>query len=124
MMASDLSIWYYNEKQFNLLASLSIPIVLHILMSYPVLKICKDKVEAEAWFTGLNALISPGQHGSQAQHIDGIRNAGLPFDVNSYAPTKFTSVHIFFLSMFSYFDSIYFISLTDSLNLSLCSTLC
>ncbi|KAG2575848.1 hypothetical protein PVAP13_7KG365400 [Panicum virgatum] len=42
--------------------------------------ICKDKVEAEAWFTGLNALISPGQHGSQAQHIDGIRNAGLSFD--------------------------------------------
>ncbi|RCV14793.1 hypothetical protein SEVIR_3G008200v4 [Setaria viridis] len=42
--------------------------------------ICKDKVEAEAWFTGLSALVSPGQHGSQAQHIDGIRNAGLSFD--------------------------------------------
>jgi hypothetical protein len=95
MMASDLLIWYYNENQFNLLASLSIPILLHILMSYPVLKICKDKVEAEAWFTGLSALVSPGQHGSQAQHIDGIRNAGHSFDVNSYASTKFTSVHIF-----------------------------
>ncbi|KAJ1273568.1 hypothetical protein BS78_06G291700 [Paspalum vaginatum] len=42
--------------------------------------ICKDKVEAEAWFTGLSALISPGQHGSQAQHMDGIRNTGLSFD--------------------------------------------
>ncbi|XP_062185692.1 PH, RCC1 and FYVE domains-containing protein 1-like [Phragmites australis] len=42
--------------------------------------ICKDKVEAEAWFTGLTALVSPGQHGSQSQYIDGIRNAGLSFD--------------------------------------------
>ncbi|ONM31527.1 hypothetical protein ZEAMMB73_Zm00001d040550 [Zea mays] len=43
-------------------------------------KICKNKVEAEAWFTGLSALICRGQHGSQVQHIDGIRIAGLPFD--------------------------------------------
>ncbi|KAL6651738.1 hypothetical protein ACP70R_010663 [Stipagrostis hirtigluma subsp. patula] len=42
--------------------------------------ICKDKVEAEAWFTGLNALISPGQHGSQPQHIGGLRNGNLSFD--------------------------------------------
>uniref|UniRef100_A0A804MCV6 Regulator of chromosome condensation (RCC1) family with FYVE zinc finger domain n=1 Tax=Zea mays TaxID=4577 RepID=A0A804MCV6_MAIZE len=42
--------------------------------------ICKNKVEAEAWFTGLSALICRGQHGSQVQHIDGIRIAGLPFD--------------------------------------------
>ena len=112
--------------RINLTLSLLFPFRLYCINLCPILflKICKDKVEAEAWFTGLNALISPGQHESQAQHIDGIRNAGLPFDVNSYAPTKFTSVHIFFLSMFSYFDSIYFISLTDSLNLSLCSTLC
>lgn len=48
-------------------------------------KICKNKVEAEAWFTGLSALICRGQHGSQVQHIDGIRIAGLPFDVSSYA---------------------------------------
>ncbi|AQK53296.1 hypothetical protein ZEAMMB73_Zm00001d050950 [Zea mays] len=43
-------------------------------------KICKNKVEAEALFTGLSALICRGQHGSQVQHIDGIRIAGLPFD--------------------------------------------
>uniref|UniRef100_A0A804RIC9 Tetratricopeptide repeat (TPR)-like superfamily protein n=1 Tax=Zea mays TaxID=4577 RepID=A0A804RIC9_MAIZE len=43
-------------------------------------KICKNKVEAEAWFTGLSALICRGQHGSQVQHIDGIWIAGLPFD--------------------------------------------
>lgn len=43
-------------------------------------KICKNKVEAESWFTGLSALICRGQHGSQVQHIDGIRIAGLPFD--------------------------------------------
>ncbi|KAL6844313.1 hypothetical protein ACP4OV_025986 [Aristida adscensionis] len=42
--------------------------------------ICKDKVEAEAWFTGLNALISPGQHGSQPQQIGGLRNGNLSFD--------------------------------------------
>jgi hypothetical protein len=45
--------------------------------------ICKDKVEAEVWFAGLNVLISPGQHGSQHQHIDGIRNGALSFEVNS-----------------------------------------
>ncbi|AQK53041.1 Tetratricopeptide repeat (TPR)-like superfamily protein [Zea mays] len=44
-------------------------------------KICKNKVEAESWFTGLSALICRGQHGSQVQHIDGIRIAGLPFDL-------------------------------------------
>ncbi|AQK52909.1 hypothetical protein ZEAMMB73_Zm00001d050670 [Zea mays] len=43
-------------------------------------KICKNKVKAEAWFTGLSALICRGQHGSQVQHIDGIRIAGIPFD--------------------------------------------
>ncbi|XP_062227207.1 PH, RCC1 and FYVE domains-containing protein 1-like isoform X2 [Phragmites australis] len=42
--------------------------------------ICKDKVEADAWFTGLNALISPAQHRSQSQHIDGMHNTGLSFD--------------------------------------------
>ncbi|XP_052152085.1 PH, RCC1 and FYVE domains-containing protein 1-like [Oryza glaberrima] len=42
--------------------------------------ICKDKVEAEVWFAGLNVLISPGQHGSQHQHIDGIRNGALSFE--------------------------------------------
>ncbi|KAG8066796.1 hypothetical protein GUJ93_ZPchr0004g39520 [Zizania palustris] len=42
--------------------------------------ICKDKVDAEVWFTGLNALISPGQHVSQPQHMDGIRNGALSFE--------------------------------------------
>ncbi|KAG8043983.1 hypothetical protein GUJ93_ZPchr0458g22335 [Zizania palustris] len=42
--------------------------------------ICKDKVEAEVWFTGLNALISPGQHESQPQHMDGIYNGALSFE--------------------------------------------
>lgn len=68
-------------------------------MSYPISKICKDKVEAEAWFTGLSALICPGQHGSQAQHIDGIRIAGLSFDVSSYALAKFTVIHIFLINI-------------------------
>uniref|UniRef100_A0ACD5Y9T9 Uncharacterized protein n=1 Tax=Avena sativa TaxID=4498 RepID=A0ACD5Y9T9_AVESA len=43
--------------------------------------ICKDKVETQVWFTCLNALISPGQHGSQPQHVGEMRSASLSFDV-------------------------------------------
>ncbi|KQJ85411.1 PH, RCC1 and FYVE domains-containing protein 1 isoform X2 [Brachypodium distachyon] len=42
--------------------------------------ICKDKVETQVWFTCLNALISPGQHGSQPQYTDGMRTGALSFD--------------------------------------------
>lgn len=72
---------------------------MYVLMSSPISKICKDKVEAEAWFTGLSALICPGQYRSQAQHIDGMRIVGLPFDVRSYASTKFTVIHIFLINI-------------------------
>ncbi|CAL9145512.1 unnamed protein product [Musa hybrid cultivar] len=40
--------------------------------------ICKDKVEAEVWFSGLKALISTGQYGRSK--IDGWNNGGLNTD--------------------------------------------
>lgn len=43
------------------------------------LQICKDKVEAEVWFSGLKALISSGQYGRPK--IDGWSN-GLYYNVN------------------------------------------
>ncbi|CAM0901590.1 unnamed protein product [Alopecurus aequalis] len=43
--------------------------------------ICKDKVETQVWFTCLNALISPGQHGSHPQQTDEMRSAALSFDI-------------------------------------------
>ncbi|KAF3783410.1 putative E3 ubiquitin-protein ligase [Nymphaea thermarum] len=42
--------------------------------------VCKDKIEAEAWFAGLKALISSGQH--ERSKIDGRSNRGLYFDDN------------------------------------------
>nr|GMD91127.1 ultraviolet-B receptor uvr8 [Ipomoea batatas] len=42
--------------------------------------ICKDKVEAEVWITGLRALISAGQGGRSK--IDGWSDGGLYFDEN------------------------------------------
>lgn len=83
MMASGLLIWYYNKDQLNFISSLSFLNEFHLMSPNLVSKICKDKVEAEVWFAGLNVLISPGQHGSQHQHIDGIRNGALSFEVNS-----------------------------------------
>lgn len=48
---------------------------------YPVVlfQICKDKVEAEFWITGLKALISSGQGGRSK--VDGWSDGGLYFDV-------------------------------------------
>ncbi|XP_072989524.1 PH, RCC1 and FYVE domains-containing protein 1-like isoform X1 [Typha latifolia] len=40
--------------------------------------ICKDKVEAEVWFTGLNSLISSSQHGFPK--LDGWSDGGLSVD--------------------------------------------
>jgi hypothetical protein len=80
-MASDPSIWYDNEKQFNTSFS-SVLNKYHLINSDFVSKICKDKVETQVWFTCLNALISPGQHGSQIQHAGEMRSAALSFDVN------------------------------------------
>ncbi|CAN6444906.1 unnamed protein product [Victoria cruziana] len=40
--------------------------------------VCKDKIEAEAWFAGLKALISSGQH--ERSKIDGRSNRGLYID--------------------------------------------
>jgi hypothetical protein len=76
-MASDPSIWYYNEKQFITIPSLLFLNKYHLINSDLVSKICKDKVETQVWFTCLNALISPGQHGSQAQHAGEMRSAAL-----------------------------------------------
>lgn len=42
-------------------------------------QICKDKVEAEFWITGLKALISSGQGGRSK--VDGWSDGGLYFDV-------------------------------------------
>lgn len=43
-------------------------------------QICKDKVEAEVWIAGLEALISSGQGGRSK--IDGRGDGGLYLDVN------------------------------------------
>jgi hypothetical protein len=81
-MASDPSIWYYSKNQFDIIPSLPFFNKYHLINFDLISKICKDKVETQVWFTCLNTLISPGQHGSQPQHTGDMRSAALSFDVN------------------------------------------
>jgi hypothetical protein len=102
MTASGLLIWYRRRNQFIFFfASVSSLIgSSHINISDPFLKICKDKVEVEAWFTSLKTLISPRQNGSQPQRIDVIRSAGFSFEVPLLQQSSLLS--IFFLLLFHY----------------------
>jgi len=68
-------------------------------MFYVVFQICKDKVEAEVWITGLKALISSGQGGRSK--IDGWSDGGLYLDVK--IPTCCLLIAILLVSCFLYY---------------------
>lgn len=58
--------------------------IAHFMICINDNKICKDKVEAEVWFSGLKTLISSGQYGRPK--IDGWNNGGFFNDVGSRLP--------------------------------------
>lgn len=84
MMEKGLSIWLvYQIHSWCLFHCMFFVLIFpDILTFFTFNKICKDKVEAEVWFSGLKALISTGQYGRSK--IDGWNNGGLNTDVHLY----------------------------------------
>lgn len=66
------------------------------------LKICKDKVEAELWLAGLNALVSSGQCGRSK--IDGWTDGGLVVDV-IFRPELFLPIMLVFIPVVAFMPS-------------------